>query len=137
MDAPASTRELLRSHGLRPTPARETVLDILRTAPCALSHGEVEQAARARGLTADRVTLYRVLEGLVHHGLAHRIDGPERASRYGAAAGRGHAHFHCTHCGQVYCLESLQPAYALNLPAGFQLERAELALHGRCPRCQG
>lgn len=130
-------RALLAKAGARITPAREAVLDILLAAPRALSHQEVELAARERGLSADRVTLYRVLDWLVNQRIAHKIEGRDRIWRFNAVAtdDHAHAHFHCTRCGRVFCLELPQPSIAPALPPGFRFERAELTLEGSCPEC--
>jgi Fur family transcriptional regulator, ferric uptake regulator len=113
--SPARSR-LLDMHA-RATPARERVLDILLAGPRALSHQEIEAAARERGLDFDRVTLYRVLDWLVTQRLAHKIEGRDRVWRFNAVtvteAEHGHAHFHCTRCGKVFCLEQMQPSFAL------------------------
>ena len=123
----------------RATPARERVLDILLAGPRALSHQEIEAAARESGLDFDRVTLYRVLDWLVTQGLAHKIEGRDRVWRFNAVtvteAEHGHAHFHCSRCGKVFCLEQMQPSFALTLPAGFRYEKAELTIQGICPSC--
>ena len=37
---------------------------------------------------------------------------------------------YCTRCGKVFCLEQMQPSFALTLPAGFRYEKAELTLKG-------
>lgn len=135
--SPSAARERLRAIGGRDTPARVAVLDILLAAPAALTHQEVEQAARHRGLNADRVTLYRVLDWLVARGLAHKIEGHDRVWRFNAVdrEGHAHAHFHCSGCGQVYCLDGLTPSFALALPPGYRFEHAELTIRGRCPLC--
>lgn len=135
----AKAGEALRRHG-RVTPARLGVLARLLAAPTALSHADLE-ARLGGGL--DRVTLYRVLDWLVARGLAHRIAGEDRIWRFAAALGSGegsrthagHAHFHCEGCERIYCLAELQPVYALSLPPGFRVGKAELVLHGRCPEC--
>jgi len=132
-------RNRLLDVGARATPAREQVLDILLLAPRALSHQEIETTARDQGLNFDRVTLYRVLDWLVTQRLAHKIEGRDRVWRFNAitmtATEHGHAHFHCSRCGQVFCLEQLEPSFALTLPAGFQFEKAELTIQGVCPSC--
>ncbi len=122
----------------RPTPARVRVFAVLLAAPHALSHAEIE-AAFAPDEAPDRVTLYRVLDWLETNGLVHRIASEDRAWRFNASGpdSAGHAHFHCMHCGQVFCLHALQPAFAFTLPPGYVLERAELRLQGRCPTCAG
>jgi Fur family ferric uptake transcriptional regulator len=121
----------------RVTQARVGVLGILLDATAALSHQEIEQAAVQQGLSADRVTLYRTLDWLVEQGMAHKIAGTDRTWRYNAQMGvpSQHAHFHCKVCGQVFCLENLQPTLLFNLPPGYQLEELELNLQGTCPDC--
>lgn len=132
-------RQRLLTARARVTPAREHVLNILLAAPRALSHQEIEVLAREQDLVFDRVTLYRVLDWLVTQRLAHKIEGQDRVWRFNAvtitASEHSHAHFHCTCCGQVFCLEQLQPSFAVTLPTGFQFESAELTIQGICPHC--
>ncbi len=136
-DHSSRARARLKSAGARVTPARLAVLDTLLASPRALSHQEVEQAVRVGGLDTDRVTVYRVLDWLVEHDLAHRISAEDRVWRFNAADREvaGHAHFQCIRCGRVYCLNDLQPAFAFNLPAGYRFQHAELTLQGTCPDC--
>lgn len=128
---------LIKPHG-RATPARLHVLEVLLAAPHAMSHAEIEAGLEASACP-DRVTLYRVLDWLVSKKLAHKIAGADRTWRFNAVdrSNHGHAHFHCTRCGQVFCLNELQPAFAFSLPPGYQYESAELRIQGICPRCGG
>lgn len=91
---------------------------------------------RAHG--TDRVTIYRVLEWLVAHGLAHRIAGDDRVWRFNAAdeghAGR-HAHFKCNDCGEVICLEATAAARQIPLPPGYRSQEIELTVKGLCADC--
>lgn len=139
-DPQSRARELLRFADGRVTPARLAVLETLLGSAAALSHHEIEDAIERRGLDVDRVTLYRVLDWLVEHDLAHRIAAEDRAWRFNAAdrlqAGE-HAHFHCTRCGQIVCLDRPDPVTTPALPKGYQPERTEITIHGRCPRCVG
>ena len=134
---PTPAAALIGERGGRVTRTRTAVLDVLTCAGRPLTHDEVASALDAEAIVHDRVTLYRTLDWLVEQALAHRVAGPDRAWRFNAVAdeSHGHAHFHCTHCGGVYCLETLQPAIAATLPTGYALERAELTFHGRCPQC--
>jgi Fur family ferric uptake transcriptional regulator len=129
--------ERIAACGGRSTRTRVAVLDILSGAGRPLAHDEVGEALGAQGVAHDRVTLYRTLDWLVTHALAHRVAGADRVWRFNATAdeGHGHAHFHCRQCGGVFCLESLHPTFAATLPEGFRLERADLSFHGRCPAC--
>lgn len=132
------TRELLAGTGERATPTRLAVLEALLAADRALSHHELEEALRKRSRRCDRVTLYRVLEWLVGRGLVHKIAAEDRVWRFNAAGPEPHphAHFQCTRCKRIYCLEELPPAFAFKLPPGFRYEHADLKLQGACADCR-
>jgi Fur family ferric uptake transcriptional regulator len=136
----ASAQVLLAGRGARATRARIDVLSVLLAADEALSHHDVERRL-ARGHDIDRVTLYRVLEWLTAQGLAHKIAGDDRIWRFSAAghAGGGavhaHAHFECSDCGRVVCLEEARvPVIAL--PAGFRRREIEVTVKGTCDACK-
>jgi len=132
-----SAADLIAAHGGRVTRTRVAVVEALEESDHPLTHEELGTALTDGGVPHDRVTLYRALDWLVEQGIAHRVTGGDRAWRYGLVrqAAHQHAHFHCERCGHVFCLENLQPAFALALPGGYHLERAELILHGACPAC--
>jgi Fur family transcriptional regulator, ferric uptake regulator len=136
----ARARQLLDATRGRPTAGRLVVLETLLLSPRALSHHEIEEAIARRGIEIDRVTVYRVLDWLVERGLAHRISAEDRVWRFNAVGQHhpaDHAHFHCTRCQQVFCLEGPQSATKVALPAGYLPERTEIIVHGHCPRCAG
>jgi Fur family ferric uptake transcriptional regulator len=134
----ADASNLLATTGARQTRARREVLNALLTAGEALSHHEVERRLK-RGHDVDRVTLYRVLEWLTVNGLAHKFAGEDRVWRYSAAGhehlpARGHAHFECSSCGKVICLEEARLP-AISLPAGYRRRAVEVTVKGRCDAC--
>jgi Fur family ferric uptake transcriptional regulator len=111
----------LRAAEVRITAARVKVLAVLLSASYALAHQDIQAIVKI-----DRVTLYRVLASLIAAGLAHKISGDDRVSRYKAtsdqeernalrlplqtvAPQRGrqhsHGHFQCTRCTRVFCLD--------------------------------
>lgn len=127
---------MIRATGARVTHARAAVLAALLAAEHALTHHEVERlVSRARAI--DRVTVYRVLEWLTAHGLAHKIAGGDRVWRFGAA-GQEHAqhvHFECNRCGTLVCLDKLGPKPRIRLPSGFHMQYVELLVKGLCADC--
>ena len=135
--APSAARELIAAHGGRATRTRVAVLEALHAGLHPLTHDELGEALAEAGVIHDRVTLYRALDWLVERGLAQRVAGHDRAARFEAvrAHGHHHPHFHCERCGDVICLDNLHPAFAVALPDGFRLERAELVFHGACAAC--
>lgn len=131
--------DLLRNAGVRVTPARVRVLGLLRSAPSPVTHAEMDGALGSDGLPAmDRVTLYRVLDDLVAAGLALKAADGRGIYRFAAAEPgvrhEGHAHFRCTGCGRMFCLDAPPPPVP-TLPAGFCLERVILDVSGTCANC--
>jgi Fur family ferric uptake transcriptional regulator len=129
---------LVRDSATRATRQRIEVLAVLLAAPRALSHLEVGRQLR-RSLGMNRVTIYRVLDWLVARGLAHRIPGDDRVWRFNAAEGeharRRHAHFKCSDCGGVICLEAALAEPKVSLPAGYRPQEVELTVKGVCAAC--
>jgi Fur family ferric uptake transcriptional regulator len=133
-----NTEHLIRHAGGRVTAARTRVLTSLLDAERALTHLEIAERLSHDG-ELDRVTLYRTLDWLVEQALAHRVAGEDRTWRFNASPSgevHEHAHFKCTQCGQVFCMESLTTALAVQLPAGFRSHHIELSIKGLCPDCQ-
>jgi len=154
VDIQAEARERVRGVGLRVTRARVRVLAELAASRALLSHQDIEH--RLGQDPVDRVTLYRVLDSLLEHGLVHRVSGSDRTWRFGvahgaagvagktAAGGRSgaprqghdlHAHFQCSDCGTVVCLSEVAAGRSLPVPRGYRAESVELTVRGRCPRC--
>ena len=129
---------LLLATGARQTRARIEVLAALLRADEALTHHEVERRLR-RGHDVDRVTLYRVLDWLTEQGFAHKVSGRDRvwrfsAARHARAPGGGHAHFECSSCGKVICLDEARLP-SIPLPAGYRRRDIEVTIKGRCDQC--
>jgi Fur family ferric uptake transcriptional regulator len=129
---------LVERTGARVTRQRVEVLAILLSAPRALTHHEVESRAN-RSFGIDRVTVYRVLEWLTSHELAHKIAGDDRVWRFNAAGDEGeshaHAHFKCNDCGDVICLDEVRALRDIRLPSGYRSQAVELTVKGLCAEC--
>jgi Fur family ferric uptake transcriptional regulator len=128
----------LATAGARLTRARIDVLATLLEAAEALTHHDVEHRLRRRH-DVDRVTLYRVLEWLTEQGLAHKVSGEDRVWRFSVvghrpARGGGHAHFECSSCGKMICLEQARLP-SVPLPAGYRRRDIEVTIKGSCARC--
>jgi Fur family transcriptional regulator, ferric uptake regulator len=132
----ASRRERLAAAGLRATPNRLAVLEVMERAPVAVSHADLEAVLPAG---FDRVTLYRTLDSFVEAGLLSAVVGVDRVRRFAVLKGdpaghHDHLHFHCDDCGRVFCLPA-KPPRRPSVPEGFQVEGADLYVHGHCADC--
>ncbi len=129
-------RERLAAVGLRITANRLAVLRLVEKAPVAVSHADLE-AVLPQGF--DRVTLYRTLDSFVEARLLSATVGADRVRRFSLLSGdpaghHDHLHFHCDDCGRVFCLPA-KPPRTPSVPQGFQVEGADLYVHGHCADC--
>ena len=136
-----TSSELLQQRGLRRTPVRLGVLDVLAAAHQPL---QVPQVLEKLPADTDTVTVYRTLNTLTAKEVVHRVRGEDRTWRYAlgvkvADAPHGHPHFVCEACGVVECLESaeipLTLVPSLKVGAQYQVRYPEVLLHGVCPKC--
>ncbi len=131
---------LLKKNGLRRTPVRLGVIDLLSKTDRPMSVPQI--VGKLRGV--DTVTVYRTLNTFVRKGLVHRVRGEDRSWRYATSSADApkehrHPHFVCDQCGKVECLQdSVIPAGfvgALGVARGYAVTYPEVVLHGTCPRC--
>ncbi len=138
MRAPSqNAKDLIGATGERITAARVQVLALLLAAPRALTHHEIEEELDPV-LDIDRVTVYRVLEWLTQQHLAHKISFADRVWRFNAAPAQHdprHAHFMCTCCGEVICLQQMPTNSLPRLPRGYLPEAMEVTVRGLCREC--
>src|SRR5215831_14410873 len=102
-------RGAVRAKGLRATPSRLAVLELLRTSDSPMSHGDV--ADRLSSASWDRATIYRNLTDLAEAGLVRRKDLGDHIWRFEAVDNERdheHPHFVCAECGIVECLPEIE-----------------------------
>ena len=131
-------RTLLQEAGLRATPARIEVLDLLAAAGKPLSHAEA--ADRLKATEHDRSTIFRVLQDLTESGLIRRLELGDHVWRYerveqtaddGGEIGP-HPHLLCLDCGTITCLTEGQ--VRLNLPRRMGTVE-DVLIKGHCADC--
>ncbi len=130
----------LRRQGLRPTPVRLAVLEILGAAPLALRAQEILEAIRARR-RVNKVTVYRILEDFTRRGIIRRLTLEGRACHYELACEHRppHPHFQCHTCREIQCLEPtpLNKMWAeLRGPLGNRADHIEVRVEGLCHKCR-
>ena len=96
----------LAQQGLRTTPVRLAVLDILADAPRALRALEILEVLRAHR-RVNKVTVYRILEDFTRRGLVRKLTLEGRVNHFELACEHHppHPHFQCHSCHEVQCLE--------------------------------
>ncbi|MCG8637822.1 MAG: transcriptional repressor [Desulfobacterales bacterium] len=132
--------ELLSSAKLSATNNRMRVLEVVGNNSFPLSAKDIFKTLE-RSSSINRVTVYRILDLLVDHGVVDRISTGGRAFYYGLAPNshhKPHPHFYCTNCGQMDCLspESLvveMDTLIKTFPG--RIEKVEVRVDGICKNC--
>jgi Fur family ferric uptake transcriptional regulator len=142
---------IIKQAGLKSTASRLEVISVLVNHNDPLTHHDILKQLPDN---FDRVTLYRVLDWLLQNGITHRVVGEDRVWRF-QLNGRhktvfdkapasnqkdlgqhSHAHFQCSDCGKIFCLEHVYPKLSNTIPADFDVDSVELNIKGKCANCQ-
>ncbi len=128
----------LQEKNVRITAMRELILKELSRKPVAISLKELEN----RFAQSEKSTLYRTLKTFEEKKIIHSVDDGTGSIKYAVChdtcecnPGDLHIHFHCTKCGQTYCMPEL-PIPEINLPRGYTLNKANFVVKGICEYCQ-
>jgi len=133
--------EVFNRYAIRETPIREVVVKVITESCHPLSASEILKSVR-RLISINKVTLYRILDLLAEKGVVRRLTSGDRAFRYGIIEERDHtdhAHFVCTGCGVMECLDQDVISFDLKAPynkiAGNLISNVEIIAEGICQRC--
>ena len=126
-----------RERGLRLTPLRHQVLDLIARARKPVKAYDLLDALRSTHAGAAPPTVYRALEFLERLGFAHRI---ESLNAYVPCRIDGQSHraafLICDCCGAA---EEFEPDFTAQLAAatkaGYQVSTITLEARGRCAAC--
>lgn len=129
----------LRAAGVRLTPQRALVLDVVYHADGHLTADQVYEGVRAQSPYVDLSTVYRNLVFLRQQGLIGELRLEGQPARFEAVrSGQEHHHALCTRCGALLEIEQADLAglEALLLDRyGFHLDPVHLTLPGLCQVC--
>ncbi|MBI3418185.1 MAG: transcriptional repressor [Verrucomicrobia bacterium] len=122
--------------GLRPTPQRQHVYEVLREKKNHPTAEEVFIRAKKGMPEISMATVYNCLDALVSCGLVRQVDQGRAATRY-CSNMQAHHHFYCDECGGAYDIDLLPnaPKPYVPIPRGFQPARYEITIRGLCPDC--
>jgi len=134
----ADVRDRLHARGLRWTPQRRILIDVLARADGHVTGAELVERCRAVDPGTIPSTVYRTLDVLEELGLlshSHGADGREEFHVLPAAA---HGHLHCIACGTTWEIgEAEARALVASLERGraFAVDLSHLSIAGRCAGC--
>jgi Fur family ferric uptake transcriptional regulator len=135
----ATVRDRLRERGLRWTPQRRTLIDVLSRADGHVTGSELIERCREVDPTTIPSTVYRTLDvleelGLIRHG--HGADGREEFHVLPEAV---HGHLHCGTCGRISEIDADDAAAfvtAIEARHGFAVDLSHITVVGECSSCR-
>ena len=133
-----SVRQRLRDRGLRWTPQRRAVVEVLARSDGHITGAELIERCRAIDAATIPSTVYRTLDvleelGLVQHG--HGADGREE---FHVGPDAMHGHLHCATCGgrwEIRAGSGQAIIEALRASDGFEVDLSHVTVVGTCRDC--
>lgn len=137
MKSPEELTELFRASGLKVTPQRQRIFQVLHGSEVHPTAEAVYAEASAAMPTMSLKTVYQTLHELADLGELQLLDVGTGAARFDPNVGHHH-HLVCIDCGMVRDVVGEFPS--VRVPAGreqgFAVEAAEIIFRGRCAACQ-
>jgi Fe2+ or Zn2+ uptake regulation protein len=130
-------KSLLQKSGLRATPSRLAVLDVLHRSKKPLSAQRVIEEVKD-GM--DQATVYRIFKDLLAKGLVRTIDLRHNHAHYELVRPDDHHHLICVKCGRIEdvheCgVEEMQAAVARRSKHFAAISNHSLEFYGLCKSC--
>lgn len=134
----ADVRGRLRAHGLRWTPQRGVLLDVLAGMDGHVTGAELIERTRQIDPTATPSTVYRTLDVLEQIGLVRHSHGREGRQEFHVNPAADHGHLVCSACGGGWELAADEVrllAVELRARRGFEVAVDHLTVEGQCAAC--
>jgi len=138
MAFPETVRDQLRARGLRWTPQRRLILEVITAAEGHVTGSEFVDRCRERDPDTTPSTVYRTLDvleeiGFVSH--SHTADGREQFHVLPVVE---HGHLECRRCHvswEIPADEAAELVAALERSRGFSVDLSHLSILGLCATC--
>lgn len=128
----------LRSRGLRWTPQRRVLLEVLAGIDGHVTGAELVDGCRSIDPSTTPSTVYRTLDVLEELGIVSHSHGRAGRQEFHVNPSRDHGHLACSTCGRTWELgaDEVGPLVAdLRSRRGFEVELDHLTVEGRCRAC--
>ncbi len=141
VSAPAdwsTVREKLRAGGLRWTPQRRTLIDVLSRTDGHVTGAELIERCRQVDPATIPSTVYRTLDVLEDLGLLSHSHGADGREEFHVPPAAAHGHLHSTACGttwEILADEAANIVASMQRSRGFTVDLSHLSISGQCADC--
>ena len=131
--------QTFREKGLKLTPQRRLIADIIHNTEVHLTAEEIIARVQARMSGVNKSTVYRTLELLGEAGCVYKSELGDQSIYHHAEEGHHH-HLVCSKCGRtIECDEDLFESVERSIEEkyGFQVDFKHIVMNGLCTNCKG
>lgn len=137
----AGVPDRLRARGLRWTPQRRILVEVLSRTDGHVTGAELVERCRELDPGTIPSTVYRTLDVLEDLGVLSHSHGRDGREEFHVLPASEHGHLYCRGCGGEWDLDAADPCVASAVGAfaterGFAVDISHLTLVGRCAACQ-
>jgi Fur family ferric uptake transcriptional regulator len=134
----ADVRDRLRARGLRWTPQRRILIDVLAATDGHVTGAELVERCRAVDPETIPSTVYRTLDVLEEIGLLSHSHGADGREEFHVLPAAVHGHLYCNGCGTTWEIDAEEAAGLIDGLArrrDFAVDVSHLSIAGRCAAC--
>ncbi len=136
----ADVRERLHARGLRWTPQRRVLIEVVSGSDGHVTGAELVERCRLLDPATTPSTVYRTLDVLEELGIVRHAHGAGGGEEFHVLPETDHGHLHCLGCGETWEIGEAEAAAlvgALRAERGFSVELSHLSIAGLCRGCAG
>ena len=129
----------LRARGLRWTPQRRLLVEVLSRTAGHITGSELVERCREVDPETIPSTVYRTLDVLEELGVLQHAHGPNGREEFHVLPGARHGHLHCEVCQRTWEVDEQEGADLVSSLArtrGFEVDLSHLTIVGRCEECR-
>jgi len=134
----AGLRERLHAGGLRWTPQRRVLVEVLSRSDGHVTGAELVERCRAVDPATTPSTVYRTLDVLEELGIVRHAHGADGREEFHVLPDAEHGHLHCRGCRQTWEIDADEAATlvaALQADRSFRVDLSHLSVSGLCREC--
>ena len=131
-------RQRLRARGLRWTPQRRVLVDVLDRVEGHVTGSDLVEACRELDPGTTPSTVYRTLDVLEELGIVSHSHGHDGREEYHVRPIGTHGHLVCDRCGRSWELEKAEAdplVRSIRAHRAFDVDLGHLTVVGRCAAC--
>jgi Fur family ferric uptake transcriptional regulator len=128
----------LRSRGLRWTPQRRVLVEVLSQTDGHVTGSELVERCRQIDPATIPSTVYRTLDVLEGLGIVQHTHGVDGREEFHVLPAEDHGHLHCAVCRQTWGVSAVEAAAlvaALESERGFLVDLSHVSISGICAAC--